>query len=384
MDIIVDGGFNKDLITLKKEGNLPISHVIAHVPGNPMGNSSIFLPKNLPSMGDFEDFITLLKENGIVPIAGLDSTCQGNLEAHAKQVDANLALLDKLKELEINEILVSSPNNVGFLRAKYPASKIYLSYSQFVTTLNRARIFFDIGVDVITVHPDILRDMKILENMLKLPSKMDKNREFDYILPLNIGCNWGCIQWYSHHNMQSHRTTFSPVLNDQESISGVKHEYDHPLLYCWRRRINEPGNLLRAGWISPDNLQKYQKLGYNKFLVCTNGMDQKQAKHTLQSYAMGVLEAPLNKLLNIPHPYGDYWQSSLANESLGQLEPSLVKEFNANHPSNTNHAKENEIEEYCAEYGKKLKPTKAEASTVVLEIINQNLKRIHKGAIAGD
>ena len=50
MKIVLDGDYNKELVTLIKKEELPVTHIIVHVPHNPIGNSSIFLPKNLPTI----------------------------------------------------------------------------------------------------------------------------------------------------------------------------------------------------------------------------------------------------------------------------------------------------------------------------------------------
>ncbi|MFX0044181.1 MAG: hypothetical protein ACFE8L_14805, partial [Candidatus Hodarchaeota archaeon] len=109
MNFIIDGDYNKDLISLINKEKLPVSHIIVHVPQNPIGNSSIFLPKNLPSIKEFEEYTKIIQDNGIIPIAGLDSTCQGNLEAHFKQYRATKDLIQNLKKLGYKDVLLSSP-----------------------------------------------------------------------------------------------------------------------------------------------------------------------------------------------------------------------------------------------------------------------------------
>ena len=108
MKFIIDGDYNQDLISLIENEKLPVSHVIVHVPENPIGNSSIFLPKILPNFSEFENYTKLIQKHGITPIAGIDSTCQGNLEAHIKHYEAVNSLFHKLHELNYKDILVSS------------------------------------------------------------------------------------------------------------------------------------------------------------------------------------------------------------------------------------------------------------------------------------
>lgn len=383
MNFIIDGNYSKKLISLIEKENLPVTHIIVHAPDNPIGNSSIFLPKKLPSIEEFEDYTKFIQEHGITPIAGIDSTCQGNLEAHVQQYKATNSFFEKLRELGYKDVLVSSPNNIGHINANYPSMKIFLSYSQYVTSLNRGKIFFSIGTDVIILHPDIIRYFLLLKNFIKLRTKINKSREVDYILPLNLGCNWGCIHWYQHHNLQSHRTINSPVFPNQEKISDVEDEYDYPLLYCWKKRLEEPINLLKAGWISPDNIELYEKLGYKKYLLFTIGFSNDKILNIIKSYMNKSLEINFNEFLNIPHPYGDYWSMKEIKNSMIQLEPKILKEFCSNFPYQAYYPVENEMNIYCNKYLQQLKDGDSKEKDKYLNLISKKMQEMQRGAIKG-
>ncbi len=381
MKFIIEGDYNKELITQIREKGLPVTHYVVYIPNSSFGSGSIVLPKQLPSRENFEDFVKILKDNDIIPIASLDTSCQGNLEAHVDQYNANIALLDRLELLGFQEYIVSAPNNVRFIKHVKKNAKIYLSYAQLVTSMNRAKVLFDIGVDSIVLHPDTLRNLKSMKNFLKIPSKFYSDRDLDYILPLNLGCNWGCIQWYYHHNMQSHRTMDSPVLPNQERISNVENEFDYPLLYCWKKRLKKPSTILKAGWISPTNIERYENLGYRNFLLFTNGMDTNQIISMINAYLTKSLKQPFNEFLKIPHPYGDYWSEEKSSISLPKLEPSLLKEFFDGFPYEESYPFEKEAEAYCKNYIEKFEKGNIQAKEEVLEVIEEKLNMLYKGAI---
>ena len=96
MNFIIDGDINIELLSLIEREKLPVTHIILYVRDNPIGNSSIFLPKELPSIKDFESNVEQIKKANLKPIVSIDSTCQGNLEAHIKQYEAINAFIDKL------------------------------------------------------------------------------------------------------------------------------------------------------------------------------------------------------------------------------------------------------------------------------------------------
>ncbi len=379
MKLIIDGDYNKSLVELIRKQNFPISHVIVHVPQNPIGNGSIFLSKEIPSFEEFEEYTRVIQNNDIIPIAGIDSTCQGNFEANIQQFKATTALFETLGELGYKNILVSSPNNIGFVKENLPSTKIYVSYSQYVTSLNRGKILFEIGADNIVLHPDIVRYFKVLENFIKLKKNLKKTKEINCILPLNIGCNWGCIQWYQHHNLQSHRTIDSPVFSNQEDLSDIENEFDYPLLYCWKNRLEKPENILKSGWISPSNIELYENLGYETYVLYTSGFSTEKILEIINNYEKKQLTINFNEILNIPEPYGSYWSSNEVRNSMIKLKPEIISDFCKDFPYQTHYPLENEMNSYCAEYVKKLQNGNIQEKNKILDLINDKMKIMEKG-----
>ena len=381
MNIIIDGDYNKELVALIDREKLPVTHIIVHVPQNPIGNSSIYLPKNLPTLEEFEEYTKIIQEHGIIPIAGLDSTCQGNLEAHLQQYKATESLIETLERLDYKNLLVSSPNLIGFFKEHSPLMKIYLSYSQCVTSINRGKILFEIGADCIILNPDILRYFNVLKNFINYKKKFKENQEIECILPLNIGCNWGCIQWYQHHNLQSHRTINSPVFSNQEKISDVENEFDYPLLYCWKDRLSKPESLLKAGWISPSNIDMYENLGYTTYTLYTAGFSTNKIVEIIRSYAQKELTCNFNEIINIPQPYGEFWSDYKIKSALIELKPEILNEFCLNFPYNAHFPSEKEMNNYCIDYSKRMQNGNIQERDIILRLIRGNMRIMERGAV---
>lgn len=381
MKFIIDGDYNTELITAIRKKDLPVSHIIIHAPHNPIGNSSIFLPENLPKIEEFESYTKFAQDHGLIPILGIDSTCQGNLEAHQDQFQATKAFYKKILEMGYENVLVSSPNNIAFVKHNYPLLKIFLSYSQSVTSSNRARLMLQMGANSIILQPDILKYFHAMENFNKIKKKYPNYAQTELILPLNIGCNWGCIYWYDHHNMQSHRTMNSPVLPNQEKASDVENEFDYPLLNCWKKRLEQPEQILKAGWITPYNISKYEKLGYDTFVLFTYGFSTDKSIKVIESYLNYSFEGNFNDILNIPRPYGNYWVNEKIEESMIQLESELVKDFCNQFPYYNYFPFEDEIDNYCKGYLEKFKTGNIQERNRILSNIAQKLQQIERGAI---
>lgn len=380
IELIMDLDFDKEIIKLVVENDFPVKRVITHVPRCPSGNSSIFLPEKLPNWEEFESFVNFVKDNGITPIAGMDTTCQGNLEAHKEHFNANANILDQLNKMGFSDYLVSAPLNIGVVKAQIPNARVHVSYSQLVTTLNRAKILFEMGADSIQIHPDVSRYIKILGNMQKLARKVDDGRQLELILPLNIGCNWGCIQWYFHHNLQSHRTTNSPIAPNQENISDIENSFDYPMLYCWKKRLEDPTALLRSGWIAPGSIERYISLGYRNYLLFTAGFKVKKINKMLESYTTSVNDLDFKEYLAIPQPYGDYWPSDV-NQALPRLTPDFVTSFLKNFPYEEHYPLEAKVDEYLEKQVDNLDHGDPQIRAKILAIIEEKMAYMHAGAM---
>jgi hypothetical protein len=381
MKFIIDGNYNKELIPLLKSEELPVSHILVHTPDNPLGNGSVFLPERMPSFEEFKSYTKLIKKFDFIPIAGMDSTCQGNLEAHMQQHKAINSFFDTLIDLGYNDFLISSPNNIGYIKANYPSMKVFLSYSQYTTSLNRSKIFFDMGADYITLHPDIIRSFPALENLIKLKEKIENDRIVDYILPLNLGCNWGCIYWYQHHNLQSHRTIKSPVFPDQQKFSDIDDEFDYPMLNCWKERLNNPANVLKSGWISPYNIDSYSDIGYDNYLLFTQGFSTQKIIKILNYYLKGSFNDDFFEILNIPHPYGNYWSKEKVKTAMGNFPAAATKQFCESYPYQESYPFEKEINSYCKSKAKEFLAQNDKERQEIVDLIDEKLEEIEKGAV---
>jgi len=353
--------------------------VVVHVPNTPIGNSSIFLPFKQYSFSEFEEYTKVIQEMGIIPIAGLDSTCQGNLEAHSEHNKATMQLLQSLKTIGYSEILLSSPNNVGFFKEQYQGAKIYVSYSQYITSMNRARIFSNIGAHSIILHPDIIRSFNSLKNFMKMKAQSNNGKSLDFIIPLNIGCNWGCIYWYQHHNLQSHRTINSPIFWDQMNVSDVQDGYDYSLLNCWKQRIEKPVSFLKGGWVSPWNIIEYENLGFNYFFFSTYQLSVSKIMNILKSYMEKSTDLNLFDYIRIPTPYGDYWDPNTMNASIYEFNSLNVKDFCHDFPYNAPFPFEEQISQYCSDFNKKIIVKDPNQKERMLTLINKKIGEIQKG-----
>jgi hypothetical protein len=238
---------------------------------------------------------------------------------------------------------------------------------------------FKFGADVLYLHPDIVRNVSLLRNLQKLSQADLPAGTRAMVLPLNIGCNWGCIHWYQHHNLQSHRTLVSPLNPSPESISDEPDGFDYPILDCWRKRLEHPSELLRAGWIPPPDLHRYQELGYDTFLVVVSGLGKSESLRLIRAYAEQLPLDGFERYLAIAHPYGEYWPAESARQALVSLNAEFLSDFCAGFPFDEVYPFESRAEEYCRSVVSRLKSGDEGARALVRRIAEHKLEQMTCG-----
>jgi len=173
----------------------------------------------------------------------------------------------------------------------------------------------------------------------------------------------------------------SPVFSNQEKVSDVENGFDYPLLSCWKKRLEQPVNLLKAGWISPSNIELYEKLGYDTYLLCTSGFSSEKILEIILAYVNKSYDKNFNEILHIPHPYGDYWPKDKINNSIIQLDPSVIKDFCNYSFDKIYYPSESELNARCNEYINKLNIGNIRDRDNIIQLIIEKMQKMKQGVI---
>ena len=153
------------------------------------------------------------------------------------------------------------------------------------------------------------------------------------------------------------------------------------MLYCWKKRLEEPLNLLKAGWISPGNIDLYEKLGFETFLLFTSSFSNDKILEIIRSYMNKSLNINFNEYLNFPQPYGNYWPGNTVKKSIIQLDPGVIKEFCNTFPYDNYYPFEKEIKDHCNKYVKQLQIGNIQKRDNIVELITKKMQKIEKGVL---
>jgi collagenase-like PrtC family protease len=278
---------------------LPIGHLYGALPRDPGLRASGWLPAtDAEALGR----IVASARSGDVPFYyALNVACLGNREFTAEGQGWLVEQLGGLQELGIEGVVLSNPYLVAFARARFPELRVAVSTAAAVDSLEKARFFEARGVDLIYLPEYVNRDLRLLR-------KLRQGVGCRLALLVNVGCLLHCpIRGY-HISVVSHSG------ESQELGTYV----DYPLMWCTREKAREPGQMLKAPWIRPEDLALYESLGYDEFKLAGREMDPDWILRAARAYAARRWDGDLNDLiLGFDHlePFGEM-PLRLANRAL--------------------------------------------------------------------
>lgn len=190
----------------------------------------------------------------------LNATCIDNREFTRKGHRSIRQLLDFISELEIPVVTLVLPTIAAIVRKYYPHLQINVSTNALVDRLEKVRYWEDaFGVEQITLcHTAVNREFPELRRIVK------HKRSCDLQLLCNLFCKRHCALQGLHANFQSHG-----------SQSHHRHDFvqaDYFCLTCSAQIFMNPEEIIRAGWIRPEDLAVYEKIGIHKFKLAERGM----------------------------------------------------------------------------------------------------------------
>ena len=197
-------------------------------------------------------YIQACHEKGIQFSYLLNAPCLGNLQYSRKGYGQLIDLLEWIDESGADAVTVGMPYLIDLVRKRFPRLKIKVSTTARVNTVRKALQYEAMGVEEIIIDEHINREFKTLETIRKA---VNCNLE----LIVNNICLWQCPYNYEHVNHDGHA-----------SRKGEEEQYcylQYPGYLCLYRKLTEPVELLKSPWIRPEDLSRYEKIGYDHFKI---------------------------------------------------------------------------------------------------------------------
>lgn len=226
------------------------------------------------------------RNNGLSFNYLLNATCLGNEEWTISGQRRLNALLDWLINAGVEMVTVSIPYILQLIKKRYPQLKVCVSTQAGVDTIQRAKYWEELGADQITL-PEISLNREF--EMLK---QIRHNVKCELQLIANLDCLYNCPFWVYH-----------AVLNSHGSQSGHRSRgflIDYCSIICNFKKINDPVEFIRSGWIRPEDIHYYQDIGINRIKLVNRGMTTEAILRVIDAYTNGYYEGNLLDLFSRP------------------------------------------------------------------------------------
>lgn len=276
--------FDKIYIDSLKElndihNNSKVTETYGCLPYDKIGSSRV--GTQLPQI-DYEilkDYIKYSRDNGIDFNYIMNTTCHGDM-SNIELNDILNKQIDLLKKAGVENITVSTPYLMEFLKKNYPEIIVDASINMCCSSISQALQLQEMGVKKIVLDRNINRNYRLLK-------KIKNSCNIELELLTNSLCLPFCIMHQYHNNLNSH---FSKE-NFEEFVQC------YPYAKCFATYIDNPILMICSGWIRPEDLNLYTSMDIDNFKIDGRGIPQDIVLSIIKSYMEEGYEGNLFDLM---------------------------------------------------------------------------------------
>ncbi|MGO8745606.1 MAG: hypothetical protein ACLQNE_06415 [Thermoguttaceae bacterium] len=271
---------NYDLEVVPALARYPVTEVYGKLPGDLVGGgrpSYMGTPLGARALGRY---VAVLQQHGIAFNYLLNSSCQGNREWTRPWQKRFMRLLDWLGNIGIRHVTVSTPFLLEVIKARRPQFTVKVGIYAQVDTPRRAKFWEDLGADAINLESfSINRDFRRLAAIREAVC-------CDLQLIANHCCLPNCALQNYHQNGFAHSSDGSRTIF-----------IDYCFLRCSQMRLEDPALFVKSAWIRPEDLSRYEAMGYTTFKLIERGMPSAELIKRVAAYSARRFEGNLAELL---------------------------------------------------------------------------------------
>ncbi|MEW6712430.1 MAG: U32 family peptidase, partial [Candidatus Riflebacteria bacterium] len=236
-------------------------------------------------MPELEQHIQVAHQNKIRFNYLLNAVCLGNREWSRSGITAIRELLDKLAQIKVDAITVSTPYLAELIKKHYPMFGLKIGIFANIDTPTRARYWQDLGADTLVLESfSINRRMRLLQSIRESVS-------CELQLIANFTCLPNCpMQIY-------HMTGISHGSNTHDKVPFI----DYCILKCSSATLNDPTLLIKSNWIRPEDIWRYEQIGFDNFKLLERNAPSELMLRRVKAYSSRI--SPAN-LLDLIQPFG--------------------------------------------------------------------------------
>lgn len=181
----------------------------------------------------------------------LNAACLDNMELTRSGRKKIYRFLQWLGDLEVDAVTVAIPFLLEFIKEHFPKFKVRVSLFAEADHVLNVKHWAGMGADSITLNsPFVNREFDTLKEIRRAVS-------CDLQLLVNNTCLQSCPYTAYHKTLLAH--------GSQAGHPSGGFFVDYCYLKCSFLKLMDPVNYIRADWIRPEDLHRYEALGYETF-----------------------------------------------------------------------------------------------------------------------
>lgn len=268
----------------------PVERVYGSLSDEPGGRAKRWLP----SAGEQEvaGHIAQCRSRGIGFVYAMNAACTGAYEFTAEGQKWLAERLGWLVEAGAEGVVTANPYIIEMVKRRYPELRVILSSLVHLDSVDQALFYEDLGVDAIYLPEYINRNFKLLR-------ALKKRLSCELVVILNLACLIHCPLRDYHANFISHAS---------ESLDRGCY-LDYSLAKCTQLKSASPVEVIKAPWIRPEDLYRYEKIGITHFKLGGREKGREWILRAVAAYAARQYSGNLNDLvigLDGVDPFGPF------------------------------------------------------------------------------
>jgi len=256
------------------------------------------------SFDDFANTVNRIHEEGIRVNLLMNSVCEG-VDWYSPNVLKNtMEYLKKVfGDLSVEAITIANPMYIREVRRHFTEVEICASVLGDIDSIDKAMIYKKAGADSFTPDVNINRNLRLLK-------AIREKTGLEIKLMVNEGCLFKCPFRKFHFNYISHKSR-------NPGKQGTRGEDNVFSLNCIQVTKSNPAQILKSGWIRPEDLERYEEIStFFKLVGRTSSL--KMICRSLKAYMQQAWDGDLLELMagNL-YSCGMSYLMHLDNRSLG-------------------------------------------------------------------
>ncbi|MFQ5873033.1 MAG: U32 family peptidase [Dehalococcoidia bacterium] len=268
----------------------PVRLIYGSLTEEPGGRAKQWLPRvGLQQAGEH---IASAQAQGIGFIYTMNVPCTGNREFTAEGQRLLVERLGWLAEVGAEGIALANPYLIELVKRRFPELRVHVSTLASVDDVDKALFYQDLGADVIYLAEYVNRDFRLIEALRRLV-------RCELVVTVNLGCLVHCPMRDYHASFISHAS---------ECLERGCY-LDYSLAKCMQLKALRPAEVIKATWVRPEDLCKYQEMGIRRFKIAGREQGAAWILRAVAAYSGGRYEGALNDLvrgLDELEPFGNF------------------------------------------------------------------------------